>query len=405
MSLAPLLVSVASKTSPTDCGTPGNTYQVVNYSQNDTVWISNSLSVNTNVGMPIPPQAAVTVSYAHLYAILDSAAAAAVTLIIGSSIQDWAPSPVKNVTVSGPVTISGTVTVAGTVAISGGSVNIGTISGTVTITGPVSVVNNPGVFPLTSLTLVENNFNLGSSGSPQNWFFNLNSLSAYNALIIQTKYVPNPFTFTSLNSFEVVGYNGGVGGLILFDYIYWQQGTYGDDHAGLAAGGDNTLTIVPLNGIDAVEVLGQLPANATLNINAWGTNAQLVNSHRTQTQLVVGSKKTTPYLYNPQGRIPVNTGTTVHIPIPITSNGITIFMYSSGTGTGVTSTTVTITDSVFNTIRSYINLAIPKSTELPPITYPNGLAPQYISINEGGAAGTISQWEVLILENQLPQAA
>jgi len=109
-------------------------------------------TVAVNIGIPLQPQASIEwgsgkTSPVELWAILDTAAAAPVPLIMGNDIGDWSPSPIKTVTITGPVTVSGTVSISGTVnvagsvTISGGSVNIGTITGTVTITGPVSVTN------------------------------------------------------------------------------------------------------------------------------------------------------------------------------------------------------------------------------------------------------------------------
>lgn len=383
MSTAPLLVSVDSSVSPKDCGTPGTSYQIVNYSTVDAVWISDNPSVRTNVGMPLQPQSAITVSYPHLYAILDNSATGPVTIIIGASIQDWSPSPVKNVTVSGPVNA----TVTGTVDINAGN---------------VSVVNQPGVFPLTSLTQVLNN----SAIVPGGWIQNIFNLQVYTSIIIQVQYLPpsSSFSHTTFNLFNVQGKIGGISGISVFNQSYCQQGSVGYEPGNLT-NGDNTFTVIPLNGVDTISLSGTLsPALASMTINAWGTNALLSSSHRSQYPRGNLVNNLGPWWWNSNLRLSVPTGTSLFIPIPITSNGVTINLFSSGTGTGTTSSTVTVVDSQSNVLRSFIDTNVPKSTVVGPIVLPNSLPPQYLQIDESGASAT-SRWEILMQENDLALAA
>lgn len=411
MSTAPVLYSVASKSVPTDCGTPGTTYQVVNYSNSDTVWISDNPTVQTNVGLPIQPQSSVLVSFPRLYAVLDAAAINPVTLIVGSSINGWSPSPVKVVNISGPVSVTGdvgidgTVDVTGTVDIGAGTVDIGTVSGTVDIIAPggVDISNTPDVIPVTSLDHVLVN----SVFVPGPWLQNIPDLNKYNSLILVVQFDPDPslFDYTTYNSIECNGTFNGVG---LFRQWYVQQGSTGWDnttHTGQLSHGTLTYITIPLNGIDSISLNGNLvPAGTTsMILDAWATTAQLTPTNRMQSPNAgLGTGNTTaPWWFNPGARLAIANGTSLFVPLPTTSNPITMTLYSSNTGTGTTKSTVTIVDSITNVLRTFVDLDIPKGTFLDPIVLPNTAQPQYLQIDESGGTGVTSRWEILIEENIL----
>lgn len=404
MTSAPSNFTVTSKTSAVIVGTFQAPTSVINNSTSDQVWIGTDNTVSALSGVPLQAQTAVqfgSQGITQMWAILDPAAVAPVQLVIGGDVTDWSPSPVKVVNISGPVAVtgtvavSGTVNVAGSVTISGGSVNIGTISGTVTITGPVTVVNAPNVYPLSNLTILQNNFSVtGPLGSA----FSLTGLQNYNSLIVhchlQVNTVPgSPYLVSS--NFIAQGF---AGTFQLLNNTYYQQVAFGDDRIGLGAS-DITTSVIPLNAMDNVNFFLNPPANCTMFLSVFGTNAQLPSAHRSTFQIAAG------VLYAPTVRMPVPTGTTYHIPLPITSSPVTLYMYSSGTGSGTPKTTVTITDTLSNVIRTYVNLNIAQSTDLPPIVLPHTLTPQYVSIQETGVAGSISQWENRFVENTLPVAA
>lgn len=398
---APALVQVSSHTAA-PCGTFQGSYQIINYSENSTVWVSNQPNAATGVGLPIQPQSAVTVAYATLYAALDSAATDPALLIIGGQVQDWNPSPVKVVNISGPVSVTGevaidgTVDVSGSVAISSGEVDA-TITGPVTIdSGNVNVVNTPGVFPLTSLVHIASNINL-TPGTP----FPIAGLSAYNSLLVSIELTIVTGTPTSNSYIEVDVSGFTTSSLLLYATKLFLQATSSASSSSLVTG-DQTLTTIPLNGIDHVSFnVPALPAGVTsaiINLNLYGTNSELMATHRS-VQQIVG-----PIMFSSgAANIPVTTAAQVTIPIPITNNPVSIYAFSSGTATGTPSTTLAIEDSISNRVQPFVQLAIPKSTNIQ-WQLPHSLNPMFLRIQET-VAGATSNWQVMFTEDAFPQAA
>jgi cytoskeletal protein CcmA (bactofilin family) len=432
---APALVNISDKVSATPCGTFQGTYQVINYSEDSTVWIGNRDNVRTNVGLPVPAQSAVTVSYATLYATLDSAATDPALLVIGGQVQGWAPSPVKVVNISGPVDVTGTVGIDGTVTVDGtvgiagdvtvngdvgitgpvtvdGSVDIA--SGTVdaTITGPVdinsgtvNIGNTPGVFPLVSLTSLLVNSVVTPSGSAQ---LTLTGLSAFNALILSNLFhiLTGAPDSTQYQEIDIQGFTAG--GILIYINKLYLQGTYGVVFGGTSTGSnlldDLALTTIPLNGIDKVVL--QYPASfqsgvtGTVTVNAYGTNQQLPASHRSQKQI------SGPIMFSSgAANISVTTLTgQATIAIPITNNAVSIYAFSSGSGSGSPSTTIAIEDSISNRVQPFVAQGIAKSSPPTQWQLPHSLNPMFFRIQET-VAGTTSAWQILITEDAFPAAA
>lgn len=408
---APALVQVSTHTA-SQCGTFPGSYQIINYSEDSTVWVSNQPNAATGVGLPIQPQSAVTVAYATLYAALDAAATDPALLIIGGQVQGWNPSPVKVVNISGPVSVTGDVGITGTVEVAG-SVDI--TSGTVdaTITGPVTVDadgstinvgNNPGVFPLTTLTALVGNQVMTPSPTAQ---LTITGLNAYNSFILSNllTILTGAPDSTMYQEVDIQGYTSA--GVLIYTNKVYLQAAYGLFFAGVSTApqyNDLTLTTLPLNGIDRIvlQFPNGFPAGITgsVTVNAYGTNQQLPGSHRSQKQI------SGPVLYDSgAANISVSTLTgQATIEIPITSNPVSIYAFSSGAGTGSPATTIAIEDSLSGRVQPFVSSGIAKSSPPTQWELPHSLNPMFFRIQET-VAGTISAWQVLITEDAFPTAA
>lgn len=297
---------------------------------------------------------------------------------------------------TGSMAVSGNLTIdtsGGPVEVDG-SIDANITNATLDVTGGVVINNEPGVFPLTNLVNKINNFTAPAAGGN----FSDTGYSTFNSLIVQTdlQHTGGAQPVSAFGKLQVQLRSPSVPTTVLLqDYLYYLQATAGVNGATMD---DSTLTVIPLNGADEIDVTLTPPASGAMAVSIWGTNAIYAPSHRSTMQLK------SPYLINTGGRINVTGVSSMMLPLPVTNNPVRLTLYSSGTGTGTPASTLTIVDSITNLLRSYVNTGIAKSTPPIVIELPNTLAPSYIQIDET-VSGAISRWEILALEEKLPIAA